>query len=43
MASAIEQMAVRRKPVGAYAPGSAAGKAFAALWQGVERKLTSLT
>jgi chromosome partitioning protein len=39
MASAIEQMTVRRAPVGAFAPRSPAGDAFAALWTGVERKL----
>jgi len=35
-------MALHRAPVGAFAAGSAAGKAFAHLWQGVERKLTKL-
>ena len=39
MASAIEQMAVRRAPVGTFAASSPAGEAFAALWTGVERKL----
>ena len=39
MASAIEQMTVRRAPVGSYAPGSPAGVAFAQLWTGVERRL----
>lgn len=42
MASAIEQMAVRRAPVGAFAAGSPAGDAFAALWTGVERKLATV-
>ena len=40
MASAVEQMAVRRAPVGAFAPRSPAGEAFQALWTGVERKLS---
>jgi chromosome partitioning protein len=39
MASAVEQMSVRRAPVGAFAAKSPAGEAFAALWTGVERKL----
>lgn len=39
MASAIEQMTVRRAPVGNFAARSPAGDAFAALWTGVERKL----
>lgn len=42
MASAVEQMAVRRKPLGAYAPTSPAAQAYGQLWQGVERKLTKL-
>ncbi len=42
MASAVEQMSVRRMPVGAFAAGSPAGEAFASLWTGVERKLTRL-
>lgn len=40
MASAIEQMTVKRKPVAAYAPSSAAAQTFAALWTGIERRLT---
>jgi len=39
MASAVEQMTVRRAPVGSFASKSPAGEAFAALWTGVERKL----
>ncbi|MET0269820.1 MAG: ParA family protein [Sphingomonas sp.] len=35
MASAVEQMGERNAPVGAYAPRSAAAKAFEALWHGV--------
>ncbi len=42
MASAVEQMAVRRMPVGAFAAKSPAGEAFAALWIGVERKLSRI-
>lgn len=42
MASAIEQMTVRRTPVGAFAAASPAGEAFAALWTGVERKLARI-
>ncbi len=39
MASAVEQMTVRRAPVGSFAAKSPAGEAFATLWTGVERKL----
>ncbi len=39
MASAIEQMTVRRKPLGAFAPASTPAKDFAALWTMVERQL----
>ncbi|MBB5685608.1 ParA family protein [Sphingobium boeckii] len=39
MASAIEQMAVHRAPVGSFALTSPAGQAFSGLWKGVERKL----
>jgi chromosome partitioning protein len=42
MASAIEQMAVRREPVGSYAARSPAGLAFAGLWQGIEKKLVKI-
>lgn len=41
-ASAIEQSAVRRRPVAAFAPRSAAAKSFAALWQAVDRKLAEV-
>jgi chromosome partitioning protein len=41
MASAVEQMAVRRAPVGSYAAASVAGQAFASLWRGVEKKLSA--
>jgi chromosome partitioning protein len=40
MASAVEQMTVRRQPVGEFAAKSPAGEAFAVLWTGVEHKLT---
>ncbi len=39
MASAVEQMTVRRAPVGSFAAKTPAGEAFTALWTGVERKL----
>ncbi|GAA0736036.1 ParA family protein [Sphingomonas sp. ABOLD] len=39
MASVIESVAVRRAPVGAFAPRSAATRAFAELWQAIERSL----
>jgi cellulose biosynthesis protein BcsQ len=39
MASGIEQMTVRRKPLGAFAPTSPPAQAFAALWTQVERQL----
>jgi chromosome partitioning protein len=39
MASAVEQMTVHRRPVGAFAAKSPAAEAFSALWTGVERKL----
>jgi chromosome partitioning protein len=39
MASAVEQMAVHRAPVGEFAASSPAGQAFAQLWRGVEKKL----
>ena len=39
LASAIEQCAVERKPVGAFAPRTPAARAFAQLWTAIERKL----
>ena len=39
LASAIEQCAVERKPVGAFAPRSPAARAYAQLWTAIERKL----
>lgn len=38
-ASAVEQCAVRREPVGMFAPRSPAAAGFAELWQAIERKL----
>ena len=38
-ASAVEAMTLRRAPVGTFAPQSPAGKAFAGLWTGIERRL----
>lgn len=38
-ASALEQCAVQRRPVGEIAPGSPAARAFANLWGAIERKL----
>jgi chromosome partitioning protein len=39
LASAVEQMAVKRAPLTTYAPRSPAAKAFGALWTEVERQL----
>ena len=39
MASAVEQCAVRRQPVGAFAPASPAAKGFRQLWIAIERAL----
>lgn len=41
LASAVEQCAVERKPVGAFAPNSPAARAIAQLWTAIERKLAS--
>ena len=38
-ASAVEQCAVRRQPVGELAPSSPAAQAFARLWAAIEKKL----
>lgn len=40
MASTVEAMTARREPVGAFAPRSPAGSAIAALWGGIERRLS---
>ncbi|NML05572.1 ParA family protein [Sphingomonas sp. G-3-2-10] len=39
MASIVEAMAARRKPLGSYAPRSPAAQAFGDLWKAVERTL----
>nr|WP_315384699.1 ParA family protein [uncultured Sphingomonas sp.] len=41
MASVIESVAVQRGPVGAFAPRSAAAKAFNEVWQAIERSLAA--
>ncbi|KQN33660.1 ParA family protein [Sphingomonas sp. Leaf38] len=41
MASGIEAMAVRRAPVGVFAPRSAAAQAFADLWRRIEHTLAA--
>ncbi len=41
LASAVEQCAVERKPVGAFAPRSPAARAIAGLWTAIERKLAA--
>lgn len=40
LASAVEQCAVERRPLGAFAPRSPAAKAMAGLWTAIERKLS---
>jgi chromosome partitioning protein len=39
MSSTIEQMTVRRKPLGVFAPASPPAQAFSTLWTQVERLL----
>lgn len=39
MASVVETMAARRAPVGAFSGRSAGGRAFADLWQAIEKRL----
>lgn len=41
MASVIEQVTVRRAPVGSFAAKSAGSQAFAALWQAIEKRLSA--
>lgn len=41
MASAVEQMAARRAPLGSFAPFSPASLTISTLWQGIERKLAA--
>ena len=40
LASAVEQCAVRRQPLGAFAPTSVAVRGFGQLWTAIERRLT---
>lgn len=42
MASAVEQMAVNRAPVGCFAGNSTSGMAFSALWRGIEARLARM-
>lgn len=42
MASAVEQMAVKKAPIGAFEPHCPAAKSFTKLWTGIERKLRSM-
>ncbi len=42
LASAVEQCAVERQPVGAFAPRSPAARAIAQLWTAIEKKLAKL-
>lgn len=42
MVSSLEQCAVQRRPIGAFAPRSQAALAFTRLWDGVERKLAQM-
>jgi len=39
-ASAVEQCAVRREPIGAFAPASPAARSFGQLWAVIERRLS---
>ncbi|PKP89462.1 MAG: chromosome partitioning protein ParA [Alphaproteobacteria bacterium HGW-Alphaproteobacteria-14] len=41
LASAVEQCAVERRPVGAFAPRSPAARTISQLWTAIERKLAS--
>lgn len=41
MSSTMEQSALRRQPVGAFAPRSPTARALAALWTAIERKLAA--
>ncbi len=40
--SAVEQCAVRRQPVGEFAPGSPSARGFSQLWAAIERKIAQL-
>jgi hypothetical protein len=39
MASAVEQMSVKKAPLGQFEPHCPAAKSFTRLWTGIERKL----
>lgn len=39
MASVVEQMSAKRKPIGEFAPGSPAARQFNFLWQAIEKRL----
>jgi len=39
MASAVEQMSARRKPLGEFAPSSPAARQFGSIWQAIEKRL----
>ncbi|MGD9811911.1 MAG: ParA family protein [Sphingobium sp.] len=39
MASVVEQMSSKRKPIGEFAPSSPAARQFSFLWQAIERRL----
>jgi hypothetical protein len=41
MASAMEQTAVLRRPIGDMTPRSAAAEAVTRLWRGIEQRLTA--
>jgi hypothetical protein len=39
MASAVEQMTVKRAPLGEFAPSSPAAASYTGLWTAIERRL----
>jgi cellulose biosynthesis protein BcsQ len=41
MASVVEQIAIRRRPLGAFAPAHLAARAVAGVWTAIERRLTA--
>jgi cellulose biosynthesis protein BcsQ len=43
MVSAVEQCAVQRRPIGTFAPRSPATLAITRLWEGIERKLATMS
>lgn len=43
LASVLEQCAIRRRPIGAFAPRSLAATSLERLWEGIESKLEQLT